>query len=239
MTDPTGGIQPPIHLWWDLPTDDVGPWWVLPGVGAPVHVRHSHGFDQSAAVQGTERFRLEQRFNDVSGLRVGDTVAWIQPDPSEPGEVIAVYPQRVVQVREYGEGQEVWTLVDAKLGELGDYPLDVDPVGWIAAGQVTHQHMRDLLELFQLNVICPNCATPGQQVLMGMPAGPPDPWVDLGGCVVGPGEPLASYRCVRCEAGWYVAEDGELVITSTEGRIPVWATDGRNPWTTPEDMPRP
>jgi hypothetical protein len=98
--------------------------------------------------------------------------------------------------------------------------------------------MCDLLELFQLNVVCPICATPGQQVQMGMPAGPPDPWVDLGGCAVGPGEPLSSFRCVRCATGWYVAEDGELVITTTENRIPTWATDGRSPWIMPQDTPR-
>jgi hypothetical protein len=230
MSDPNGGIQPSIHLWWDLPTDDVGPWWVLPGVGAPVQVRRTHGADQSSAVQDTERFRLEQRIIDGTGLRSGDTVVWIHPDPDEPGEVNAVYPQRVVDARDYGEGQEIWTLVDVQLSDRGDFPLEAVPQSWLAAGQVTRQQMRILLEIWQLNVICPVCATPGQQVQMGMPAGPPDPWVDLGGCALEPGQPLSSYRCIRCETEWYVADDGELSVSRSERPIPAWASDDSSPW---------
>lgn len=230
MSDPNGGIQPPIHRWWDLPTDDVGPWWVLPGVGAPVQVRRARPPDQSVAVQGTERFRLEQRIIESSGLRSGDTVVWIQPDRDDPGEVNAVYPQRVVDARDYGEGQQIWTLVDVQLSYGGDFPLEEVPQSWLAAGQVTRQQMRILMEIWQLNLICPVCATPGQQVLRGLRAREPDPWIDLAGCCLEPGDSLSSYRCIRCETEWSVADDGDLYVSQSERPIPVWASNDRNPW---------
>ena len=236
MSDPNGGIQPSIHLWWDLPADDVGPWWVLPGVGAPVQVRRAHAADQSVAVQGTERFRLEQRFIDTSGLRVGDTVVWMQPDPDEPEEVNAAYPQRVVIARDFGEGQEVWTLVDEQLRYRGDFPLEELPPEWIEAGQVMRDGMRALLEIWQLNVTCPVCGTPGQQVQRGMPSRAPDPWVDQAGCTVIEGQSLSSYRCIRCETEWSVTEEGDLLVTRGERPIPSWALDERNPWL-PGDLP--
>jgi len=234
MPDPNGGIQLPISPWWDLPGDDVGPWWVLPGVGAPVHVRRADGISQSLEVQGSERFRLERRMTPANGLRVGDTVVWIQSDPDEQGEDNAVYPQQVIRVQDLGEGQDVWTLVDALLSDRGEFPLEGLPRQRIEAGQVTRQQMRQLLEIWQLNVICPVCASPGQQVQMGMPAGPPESWVDQAGCVLIPGEPINSYRCIRCETKWSVTEAGDVCVSASDYPIPSWASDHPNRWLTGE-----
>ena len=197
MDDPHGGIQPPIHLWWDMPSDDAGPWWVLPGTGAPIFVRRSDGLMALVPAQGTERFMLEQRMlRGDTPLRVGDTVVWVDADVD--GGIRLRYPQRVVAV--LGEQSAiVWTLVDVKLE--GDFDAwDEDEAAaeaWISRGFVLHREQRALLERFQLNVDCPSCGTPGQQVVVGMPSGLPDPWLDLAGCVIQPGQPMGSYRCIR------------------------------------------
>lgn len=225
MQDPNGGIQPPIHLWWDLPSDDVGPWWVLPGTGAPAYLQTSERFAPAVAVQGSARFHLEQRFVQSDGLRVGDTVFWLVPDEGNLASVSLRYPQRVVEAREFNSGQEIWTLVDSLL-DTEHISNDPDLLSILTQrSMLLRRPQRAILEIFYLNVICPFCAAPGQQVQMGMPSGPPPHWVDAGGCIVQPGQPLDSYRCIRCSAEWFVEVDGRLVVTHVEEdcSLPVWA----------------
>lgn len=234
LGDPNGGIQPPIFTWWDLPADDVGPWWLLPAMGAPLHVR-SGMLMQTVAVQTSERFVLQQhRLDDWSGqppLSPGESVVWCVV-LDEDG-VRLDYPQRVVMVIEV-ESPIVWSLVDTRLAFHEEWDIaDIPGLSQgIEQGFVVRAAQRSLLELFQLNLVCPSCATPGQQVVMGMPACPPDPWVDLGGCLVGPHVPLSSYRCIRCEMEWCVDPDGTVrVTTAAPGtRMPYWAQDARDPW---------
>lgn len=234
MGDPNGGIQPPIFAWWDLPADDVGPWWLLPAMGAPIHLR-SGRIMQTVGVQTSERFVLQQWLTDEVAdqppLSVGDTVVWC--DLLEDECVRLHYPQRVVMVPIPGHAT-VWCLVDTRIAT--DEEWDVADVPGLQQGMdqglVHRAAQRSLLEVFELNLTCPACATPGQQVQFGLPVGEPDPWVDLGGCVVMPGEQLASYRCIRCEMEWYVDADGAVHVTAAHpgARLPYWAMDARDPW---------
>ena len=63
MGDPNGGIQPPIFAGWDLLADYVGPWWLLPAMGAPIPLG-SGRIMQTVGVQTSERFVLQQWLTD-------------------------------------------------------------------------------------------------------------------------------------------------------------------------------
>jgi len=217
---------------WDVPADEVGPWWLLPGWGAPIAVRRSQPLG-TLSIHMTERFVVQRR--RVLGetghrpLHPGDTVIWVET--TDDAEFAVTYPQRVVSVA--GPAQ-VWTLVDQRLSTVRE--VDAGDGGLLAhaleRGCALGGELRQLLEFFQLNVICPLCATPGQQVRFGLPAGPPEPWVSLGGCIVGPDEPLSSYSCVRCETKWYVDADGRVQVTDAPpgAHLPTWVDDVRDRW---------
>lgn len=215
MTDSHGGIPPPLFTRCDLPADNVGPWWLLPAMGAPVHLRSGH-LVQNVTVPTSERFVLqERRLEGRAGLpplSPGDTVAWCRL--LGEGGVHLDYPQRIVMTLDT-ESPTVWTLLDRRVAFDEEWDIADIPglAQGIEQGFVVRAAQRSLLELFQLNLICPSCATPGQQVQVGMPARPPDHWVDLAGCVVEAGQSLSSYRCIRCQAQWYVDPDGTVVIT--------------------------
>lgn len=49
---------------------------------------------------------------------------------------------------------------------------------------------------------CPVCGQQGDEILYGLPAGPPEPGQGLGGCLVDVDNP--DYACPSCETTWQV-----------------------------------
>jgi hypothetical protein len=65
------------------------------------------------------------------------------------------------------------------------------------------------------SVRCPVCNEQASSIQYGMPAGPPEPGVVLGGCAISPDNP--DFLCQACKATWKVRRDGSIQLIDSGG----------------------
>ena len=216
---------------WIEPTPEGAPVeWCLPAYGGRVIVR---GYDtlssDLAPMAGRQRWMVDcslvpatretaKRTDGPHGpVFPGDCVIYFGGDEQRP-EAHLWHPQRVIHtVPEGEEWQRVWSVRDTSETPqyLTDAGADALPE-WMDIDEPLHGlERRRALELFWLNVDCPECGARGRSILYGLPAGPPGPHVVIGGCLVDSEFPR--YAC-HCGAEWRVKQSGELVLTrSSDG----------------------
>jgi len=229
----SGLVSAPVDISeWIEPIPEEAPLeWCLPAYGGRVIVR---GYDplqsELAPMVGSERWMVDSTLvplTERAALQTdgphgqvipGDCVIYFGGD-DERTKAHLWYPQRVVHViLEDEDWQRVWTVRDTSRTPeyLTDEGADALP-GWLRSHEPLHgDERRRALEMFWLNVDCPECGARGRTIMYGLPAGPPGPHVVIGGCIVDPDNP--AYSCY-CGAEWRISEGGQLILTRTSGQL--------------------
>jgi len=187
--------------------------------------KHGRWILESALVPRTSFNTDELHFG--WGIAVGDV---------SPGWCIVYvgnelwFPQRVLRVDMLSpDWQRVWTLGDAStrdIWEEDEYRMRDNGItsGWsledsvapiweggpwfpLQSAPLSDNLRRFVLHKFGIAGECPECGEFGKPVLYGLPAGPPDPHVILGGCGITPSN--GDYRC-ECGFEWSPDDQGHI-----------------------------
>lgn len=68
------------------------------------------------------------------------------------------------------------------------------------------------------DVRCPVCGGQAYRIQYGLPPGPPEPGVVLGGCTMSPDNP--DFLCQVCKAAWIVRRNGSIRLIDPGLRNP-------------------